>query len=254
MKIRLLSDLHMEGFQYYYEWKGEDVLVLAGDIHTRGQHSDILYEVPQYVQVILVAGNHEYYNGIFEQENQKLRDLADFYPNVHYLQNSGVKIDGVDFFGGTMFSDFGLYGEDTKEQAALMSLRGINDFYSIRRMSGDPSDKTRMWTTDDHIMEHNTFRRELQHWLRMTEGGKRVVVSHFVPSPQAIHARWKDSILNAYFTTNMEQFMGWEGYWLYGHTHDSGDFMVGDTRCIGNPKGYGPENAGGFKDDLVVEI
>lgn len=244
----------MEGFQYYYEWKGEDVLILAGDIHTRGRHEDILMEVPDWVKVILVAGNHEYYNGIFEEENEKLRALCDQYDNATFLNNTATKIDGVDFFGGTMYSDFCLYGEDSAEQARLMAERGINDFFATRRFAGSPEGKTQMWTAQDHLAEHFTFRRELQGWIKRTEGGKRVVVSHFVPSPQAIHPRWKDSILNAYFTCDMEQFMGWEGYWFYGHTHDSGDFMVGDTHCIGNPKGYGPENAGGFNPDLIVEI
>ena len=255
MKIRLLSDLHMEGFAYYYEYAGEDVLVLAGDIHTRGRHEDILMEVPDHVQIVFVAGNHEYYNGIFEEENERLRGLSKRYPNFHFLNNSNTKIDGVDFFGGTMYTDFGLYGEDLKKEGEAMSLRGINDFYSTRRMSLDPiNNMTRMWSTKDHIQEHEKFRRELKHWINHTEGGKRVVVSHFVPSPQAVHPRWKDSLLNTYFTCNMEQFMGWEGLWLYGHTHDSGDFMVGDTHVVGNPKGYGPENVGGFDNKLILEI
>ena len=244
----------MEGFYYEYEHKGEDVLVLAGDIHTRKRHEEIVMQVPDYVQILFVAGNHEYYNSIFEEVNEHLRCLAKQYPNFHFLNNNSTKIDGVDFFGGTMYSDFGLYGEDLKKESEAMSLRGINDFYSTRRFSGSPDGSTRMWSTKDHLEEHNVFRRELQGWIKHTEGGKRVVISHFVPSPQAIHPRWGASMLNTYFTCNMELFMGWEGLWLYGHTHDSGEFTVGDTRVVGNPRGYGTENVHGFNNELILEI
>ena len=254
MKIRLLSDLHCEGFQFTYEHKGEDILVLAGDIHTRNRHEHIVMQVPGSVQILFVAGNHEYYHGIFEEVNEQLRSLSKQYPNFHFLNNSSVKIEGVDFFGGTMYSDFGLYGEDLKKEGEAMSQRGINDFYATRRFSGQLDGACRMWSTKDHLQEHETFRRELQGWIKRTEGGKRVVISHFVPSPQAVHPRWKDSLLNTYFTCDMEQFMGWEGLWLYGHTHDSNDFTVGDTRVVGNPRGYGSENAGGFNEDLILEI
>ena len=60
--------------------------------------------------------------------------------------------------------------------------------------------------------------------------------------------------MNPYFTANMEEYMGWEGLWLYGHTHDSGDFMIGDTRVVGNPRGYGHENAVGFNEALFLEV
>lgn len=28
--------------------------------------------------------------------------------------------------------------------------------------------------------------------------------------------------------------------WIYGHTHQSDDLMMGRTRIVSNPKGYGP--------------
>lgn len=31
-KVRLLSDLHMEGYTFQYKYIGEDILILAGDI------------------------------------------------------------------------------------------------------------------------------------------------------------------------------------------------------------------------------
>lgn len=251
MKIRLLSDLHCEGFPYTYKPLGEDVLVLAGDIHTRNRHEELITQVPPHVQIIMVAGNHEYYRGIVEDVDKYLKGLEEQYPNFKFLNNDSFTFQGVEFFGGTMFTDFSLYGLDVATGAQLMSERGISDFHVIRKMQG-PS--VRMWTTEDQVDHHNNFRRELKSWIESTTGQKRVVVSHFVPSKQAIHPRWNGSLLNPYFTVDMEDCMGWDGLWLYGHTHDSSDFIVGETRVVGNPKGYGSENFDGFNEELILEI
>ena len=47
--------------------------------------------------------------------------------------------------------------------------------------------------------------------------------------------------------------------WVYGHTHECDDQMIGRTRIISNQRGY-PDRAGGFestgfdKAGLAVEI
>lgn len=247
MKIRLLSDLHMEGFQYCYTPVGEDVVVLAGDIHTRNRHEELIEQIPETTKIVMVAGNHEYYRGEFHNVNQFLESLGEKYKNFTFLNNTSVEINGVNFYGGTMYTDFNLYGEAERFQTMQDSAMFINDFRVSR--NGD-----RMWSIDDHVKEHNKFCEGLQYWIRETEGQKRVVISHFVPHLKAVHPRWGRSALNGYFTSDMDRHMGWEGLWLYGHTHDSGDFVVGDTRCVGNPRGYGEENRHGFEEEKILEI
>lgn len=251
MKIRLLSDLHCEGYKYEYNHVNEDVVVLAGDIHTRDRHKYILEQIPESVRIVMVAGNHEYYHGVFEYCNDSIRQLEQTFPNLTFLQNQAVTIDGVEFFGGTMFSDFCLYGEPYKPLCEIAASRAINDFRVSQRMHGDSS---RLWTTADHCAEHVEFCKQIEPWLEATQAARRVVVTHFVPSPKAIHPRWGTDHLNSYFTSDMERYMGWDGLWLYGHTHDSGDFMVGGTRVVGNPRGYGSENSVNFNPDLILEI
>lgn len=252
MRVKLLSDLHLEGNSYNYQNHGEDVLVLAGDIHNRNRHDSIIRQIPATVRVILVAGNHEYYRGEFNHVNEFLTGLQVKYPNFTFLNNSSVTIDGVEFFGGTMFTDFGLYGESNKPLAAIDASRGIADFYHIKKIGSDGTE--RIWNTLDHLSEHTKFVRELDHWLTTTEGKKRVVVSHFVPSAQAIDPQFANSNLNPYFTAEMDRFMGLVDYWFAGHTHTSFDRDIHGTRLVINPKGYGKENTHGFKPDLVIEI
>jgi predicted phosphodiesterase len=244
MKIRLLSDLHMEGHSYYYDYAGEDLVVLAGDIHTQNRHKNLLDQIPSNVKVIMIAGNHEYYGSEFNSMNLFFAGLENRYPNFYYLQNESVCIDGVDFFGGTMFTDFNLYGYPV--QAPREVVYGIADFSWIKK-----SDKR--WTPQDHVTEHTKFCEYLEAWLQQ-EHTKRVVISHFVPHPVAADPQFEGSALNPYFIANMEQYMGWQGLWLFGHTHHAVDTYVGATRLVCNPKGYGSENQLGFVKNLIVEI
>lgn len=254
MKIRLLSDLHLEGFHFKYQHCGEEVLVLAGDINTRNRHRHLLDEVPDHVQVLFVAGNHEYYHGVYEKVNEFLLGLEQHYKNFKFLNNTAFTIGDIEVFGGTMFTDFLLHGEANKPLAKLAALRGVNDFRLAE--CDDRQGGLRPWTVDDHEAEHNKFCREIALWLKHTEGKKRLVVTHFNPHPDAIHPRFKNdtTLLNAYFTADMERFMGWPGHWLFGHTHDNCDVTVGDTRVIANPKGYGAENWKCFNPNFMIEI
>lgn len=247
----------MEHQFYRYTPLDEDVLVLAGDIHTLHRHHEILDQVPSNLPVVLIAGNHEFYKSNFEDTLEKLRALPSRYLNCHFLHNTHTVISGVPFFGGTMYTDFKLNEPADEVHSKIEATKWINDFRRLIYIddSKEPSG-SRIWNVYDHIKGHEEFKAALTVWLKDTEGQKRVVVSHFTPSPQAIHPRWLrgDTYLNAYFNANMEKYMGWEGLWLYGHTHDSGDFAVGDTRCVGNPFGYGAENIHGFKPNLILEV
>jgi hypothetical protein len=49
--------------------------------------------------------------------------------------------------------------------------------------------------------------------------------------------------------------------WIYGHTHESFDAVIGETRVVSNAKGYGPWSVHGgtwdnrnFDEKLVIEI
>lgn len=251
MKIRVLSDLHLEygELEFPYKHYGEDVLVLAGDIHTRGRHSDWIRKIPKDVEIVMVSGNHEYYRGSFDRVNDDLKRIEDIYPNFHFLLDQSITIKDVDFFGGTMYTDLKLYGEDPLLE---MELRyAINDFEWITK---NDRGTFRRWSVDDHKSCHEKFCFELGGWLKRTEGCKRVVISHFVPTSKAIHPQYQMSRLNPYFASDMERFMGWEGYWFAGHTHSSYRGKIGDTELIINPKGYDRYENRLFEEDLIVEI
>lgn len=63
MKIQLLSDLHIEFGHYAYPETGTDtdVVVLAGDIHTKDCGVKWALDEIKDRPVIYVLGNHEFY-------------------------------------------------------------------------------------------------------------------------------------------------------------------------------------------------
>ena len=249
MKIRLLSDLHLEGYAYYYEYAGEDLVVLAGDIYTQGRHDFILDQIPTAVQILFVPGNHEYYGAVFETANEYFKDLENKYSNFKFLNNESISIRDVEFFGGTMFTDWELDNDSwTAKQRAK---EGIADFTWISKIGRD--DVERRWNPEDHLQEHLAFRDRLVQWLEKP-AEKRVVVSHFVPHPEGSDPKYKGSSLNPYFLCDMAKYMENINLWMYGHTHSSKDMMEGNCRLVCNPRGYGSENSSGFIKDLIVEI
>lgn len=258
MKLRLLSDLHLEGNRWYYDYAGEDVVVLAGDIHTQGRHDFILDQIPSNVQILFVPGNHEYYGAVFETANDYFRGLQNKYSNFHYLDNEGRHIDGIEFFGGTMFTDMNLYGDAAL--AGRYAKQGIADFSWISKRNDLPLDfdnflsQERRWTPEDHIEQFNIFHENIQQWIQDNQNKRKVVISHFVPHPDASDPQFAGSVLNPYFISNMEHLFGDINLWMFGHTHSSCDRIIEGCRLVCNPHGYGTENKSGFKRDLIVEV
>ncbi len=72
MKIQLTSDLHLEFLERRFPTEriivpapGADILVLAGDIHNGAKAVALFADWP--VQLLLLAGNHEFYGRSWEQ-------------------------------------------------------------------------------------------------------------------------------------------------------------------------------------------
>lgn len=248
MKLRIMSDLHTEGYKFKYERLDEDVLVLAGDIGVGPATIDFLKSLPKDLPIVYVAGNHEYYKNNFQVMNELFAEEFEG-TNIHWLNNSEWVFDGVRFLGGTMHSDFGLFGEAERFFVEDASRRGINDFYCIKT-----GEINRTWTVKDCKEEFAKFDEYMQFALKQPFGGKTVIVTHFCPSAQSVHPRFANSSITPFFTSNCEHLMGFSDLFIHGHTHDSYDYQINGTRVVCNPRGYGSENHGGWNPNLIVEI
>lgn len=234
MKIRLLSDLHTE-FRLPYTthamstYLGEDVLVLAGDIasgSTNTMRVIKFFKDLGFPQIIFVAGNHEYYGGDYDDFNTKMTEKCADLEGVHFLNPGSVEINGVLFVGGTLWTNF---GDNPFSQSAAK--RGINDFRVIKNFDVNRCVRT-YYDHVEYIKDQYESRKPQQ---------KTVVVTHFLPARECIAERFRGpDLINDYFANNLGEYIATMSNttWMFGHTHDATDIVLGDTRVVANPHGY----------------
>ncbi|MDH5450871.1 MAG: metallophosphoesterase family protein [Candidatus Bathyarchaeota archaeon] len=248
MKIQVLSDLHIE-FEYYTVKVVEetDVLVMAGDFTV----AKYLREIEAFARlikkpIVYVAGNHDYYYGVFNRVNETLEQLDCDISNFHFLNNGRVEIEDVRFIGSTLWSNFDL--APNPGEFAYLARSMISDFMVIKKSS------TSTFSPFDCSRLNEESRRFLKQEVDAPFNGRKVVVTHFLPSPKSVHPKFEGASLNPYFCCNCENLMGQSiPLWIHGHTHESTDYNHKGTRVIANPKGYFNENTT-FNEKLIVEI
>jgi predicted phosphohydrolase len=250
MKINLVSDLHIDFDPKDVTDKYKDeILILAGDLcesrKWRSLTSFLEYHSSLYKEVIYVPGNHEYYTSSIEKTNIELEAISSKIPNLHFLNNSKVIIDDVVYIGSTLWSDF----ENDNPISKMQVEKGLYD-YSLIDYKGKPI------STDDvlSIFKINVF--YLEYELKKHKEDKVVVITHHAPSYQSIHPKYNSHGLNGGFASDLNWLIESNPqirYWFHGHTHTSFNYLIGETRIVCNPKGYGKENSE-YNPNLTLEI
>lgn len=246
MKIQLASDLHLEMLQR--DWPGEriiapvpgaDVLVLAGDIADGAEAGRLFASWPSHperVPIIMVGGNHEFYGHVYAPMLGKMRKGAAL-NNINFLENDCVVIGETRFLGATLWTDYKLLPELSREQQMQHAERSLNDHRMIRAGKGSG----RNFTAHDALNRHEDSQQWLKHELAKPWAGKTVVVTHHGPHPLSVHPRYAGDVLNAAFVSDLSEILLSKhapDLWLHGHVHDSFDYVVGRTRVVANPAGY----------------
>ncbi len=250
MKIRILSDLHLE-FQDWFRPNSDADIASAGLRLTLAFMGSTGHGgVFQLTPVIYVPGNHEFYGGNLQSVTDELYARAKRF-GVDVLDGRRVVIGGVRFLGATLWSDFALYGSDQRSinRAMTVAQNGMNDFHVIRHKNG----KFRP-------VDAREINLERVRWLRaeLAEDfqGATIVVTHHLPLLQSIHAKYSASSLNPSFASDLSSLMGPPvSLWIHGHTHESFDYTVKGTRIVCNPRGYLPiEPNSAFNPTLTLDV
>lgn len=256
MRIRILSDLHLDTGPIKLPEVDADVVVLAGDIDENAQGVQWARRTFQQ-PVVYVPGNHEYYSGELRHTLRKMKEAAEG-SNVHVLDAEEWEHRGVRFLGATLWTDYRLTGN--QPLAEWDASQGLKDFKNIRSAAHSKVQP------QDFLAEHAKARTFLLDKLQTPFEGKTVVVTHHAPSSLSIARRYWDqsassgSHLNAAYASHLDGLLSLHnGLWVHGHTHDSWDYWIGETRVVCNPRGYvgaashGKPNSD-FRADLVLEI
>ncbi|PYI32911.1 calcineurin-like phosphoesterase [Aspergillus indologenus CBS 114.80] len=240
--FQVLSDLHLEINQQYLSYEipaCADHLILAGDIgrladyeHYRAflqRHTD------RFQVVLLILGNHEFYNMSFASGLAKARQLEQE-PCLHgrliVLHRNRYDVPGsrVSVLGCTLWSH-------VPDDARAIVQAKIQDF---RKIPG--------WTVDAHNAAHAAdlawLQTEIQSIRRENRGQPSarslLVLTHHAPSlngtsaPQHALNPWRF----AFGTEILAKTSEGVSVWVFGHTHHSTEFKAGSVRVVSNQRGY----------------
>lgn len=257
MKIAVCSDLHLEfGDLELENTESADVLVLGGDIFVADDlaaggtvlpvtervqaraeryNSFIVRCSKRFPYVILIMGNHEHYHGDFARTANIIRGTFGDLHNVHFLDKEWRIIDGVLFYGGTLWTDMNGQDPNTMHRIRMM----MNDFRCVKNTGAEGK---QVFMPEDAVEDHFAFTRGLDAVLEQHPSLPVVVCGHHAPSRASTHPRYKNEIvMNGAYSTNLDNYIldrRQIKLWTHGHTHEDFDYMIGTTRIVCNPRGY----------------
>lgn len=235
-RILVLSDLHLEMHDYEPAKEGYDMVVLAGDIHTRERGVEWAkrhFQVP----TLYVRGNHEGYGTHWQNNLAKMRKAAEG-SCVQVMEKDEIIIHGVRFLGATGWSTFTLWHNRPQAMSAAGEGRGayspgMKDYRHIRTAG-----YRRILPSDTAAWAHETHRWFAEK-LSQPHDGPTVCISHHPPIaaslPHGVREPldaadandWDDLVASPHLST-----------WIHGHTHHPVNYRVGHAHIYSNPRGY----------------
>ena len=250
-RILLLSDLHLEMHDYVPQAEGYDLVVLAGDIHTRERGVKWARQYFGDKPVLYVRGNHEGYGTHWEKNLIKMRAAAEG-SNIIVMEKDVVVIAGVRFLGATGWSTFELWPDPHVAMAAAGEGRdryspGAKDYQHIRT-----GGYRRILPIDTATWAAKT-RAWLAAALAQPFDGPTVVITHHPPTAKSLQWGVREP-LDATDANPWDDLVDMPGVvlWMHGHTHHPVDYRLGKTRMFSNPRGYPGQILAHQRDGIVI--
>jgi predicted phosphodiesterase len=102
MNIILISDTHNRHLDIPLEQLQGDMIIHAGDVSARGSRKEVEEFLKWYNELpfkykVLIAGNHDWF--FQAAPESEIKEVLDKYPNVIYLNDSGIDIEGIKIYG-----------------------------------------------------------------------------------------------------------------------------------------------------------
>lgn len=251
MKIRYLSDLHLEFTCYSPQVLpsvGEDVVVLAGDIAVGTRGIEWALRAIKDRPVIYVLGNHEFFGEDFNQLIDEAHLMASG-THVHLLENESVVLQGLRILGCSLWTDYLCFGEDRREEAESDCWEIMRDFDLIR-------------CADSGTLTPSVARRrcvQSRNWLdqqiAQDPTTPTLVVTHHGPTLANTHPSFLGQATNGGFHNAFEALIRPPVVaWIHGHHHYCGQHQVNDIPVLSNQRGYPNEYTGDFSWDRLLDL
>lgn len=255
MRCHYLSDLHLESQAFAPRLPQGDVLLLAGDLchasclepgrqdrYSIGQRDRVMRFLDQarahFAHVLVIAGNHEHYDGVFEDTAGLMRRHL---PGVRVLDNEAVELAGTVFFGTTLWTDF-----EGRNPAAMDAVRRrMGEYFFVKRRRADGV--LAKFRPEDALLAHDAAWNALHVAVAAAAGRPMIVLSHHAPSRLGLDARFAGNGLDGAYASNLDdaiQSLGTIHAWVHGHTHVARTYRIGATIVRTNALGFAHKGQG----------
>jgi predicted phosphodiesterase len=265
MKFDILSDIHLELLKPFdialliekiQNIKKSDILCLLGDIGLPSQNSyqeflKTMLEI--YPNVILLAGNHEYYSNGSCSIPDKIRticnELNQNSGQIHFLDRDSIVIDGIKFIGCTLWSE-------VKDSIIAML---INDYHAIKvpifNSSGHLVTKIKLTIP----MSNMWHERDLKYLTDEIGNSSEpvVVLTHHAPiTDQEIHPpEFRNLVTSEAYCTDLTELIRKPVVtWCWGHTHQEYHKDLNGILLHSNPLDYKLKRIGSISEYFTVDL
>jgi hypothetical protein len=142
-------------------------------------------------------------------------------PGVTVLDDQAVEIEGVRFFGTTLWSDF----EGRKSDCLDRVRRCLGEyvFVKTRVAAGAAGEPLRRFRAEDALKAHDRARAALFSEVAGARVGKTVVISHHAPSLQGLNPHHRGNGLDGAYASQFDKaIVGLDEYCLldaWPHAH-----------------------------------
>lgn len=263
--LQIASDLHIEFLNALDNGKeleknvvhhttGAKYLALLGDIGVvcavgeegkptgmQQYRAFLRAQAKHYEKVIVITGNHEYYNSSVEDVDRRIEEMCAEMPDKLVFLNSqhpSVELCGgkVRVIGCTLWSEV---PEDPRTR--LEVAMSLNDYRRITVAAKPAKEKllTPADTTAFHRKDLAAIEKEIAEAKRL--GQAAIVLTHHSPIRDfgcSSSEHWRSETRSAFATHLRDLFGNQLIAWCYGHTHWPHDMIIDGTRIIANQGGY----------------
>jgi predicted phosphodiesterase len=251
-RIQYASDFHLELYDSVPKFETllkpvAPYLALAGDIGHPPQIAALFaWAAPKWKRIFYVPGNHEYYEGILEERETELRQIAATH-TIHFLHPTSSFLceeENVVIIGGTLWS----------EVPYTSGWRKCKDYKRIQTGNGKSDPESVFHRLNALHKEHRRLlETEIDLWRN--KGADICVITHYLPSFQLIHPHFWGSDVNPCFASSADILLQSPvRLWIYGHSHACSHHILKNVVCVSNAKGYLGERVAGWRPDVWMEF
>jgi hypothetical protein len=273
LRIQVVSDLHCEFYGTSKRIPSDiiqpraPILALLGDIGlacTDLLEKFLYQQADRFEHVLFVPGNHEFYNRnpkkrriSVEEQMAWMRHVCQQRPNLHFMEQKAVEMNGILILGTTLWSHVPSYLASTAEES-------MNDFKLTFVSSVGKRGKKKLvpMTTAFTNQWHQQSLEWLTEQIQQAKARQQpvVVLTHHTPCLQGTsHPKYEGSDSQCCFSTDLRHLLQDPvQVWACGHTHYNFDKLVTNTttttptRLVSNQRGYPDQDKMDYDSEGVV--